>query len=164
MNYSIRSPLWQSILLTGLAILIGLGLNLVRSDRIPWLAKKLTTAESIIPERESPETFLVAITLDQAKSMYDQNMVFIDAREKEYYAQGHIQGAWENAFLFELVFNLEAKQGKETAFVIYCSDDGCGSSEELAYDLEAQGFTKIYVFKGGWYAWTEAGYPMEVSE
>lgn len=164
MNFSIRTPLGQSVFLTGLAVLIGLGSNAVRPDGIPWLAKKLDTATSIDPATESTEPFLAAVSLEQAKSMYDQGVLFIDAREKEYYAQGHIKGAWENAFLFELVFNLEAKQGKDKPFVIYCSDDGCGSSEDLAYDLQSQGFTKIYVFKGGWYAWTEAGYPTEITE
>ena len=44
-------------------------------------------------------------------------------------------------------------------FVVYCSDDDCGSSEELSYELQSYGFTNILLFKGGWKQWQEANYP-----
>ena len=44
-------------------------------------------------------------------------------------------------------------------FVVYCSDDDCGSSEELAYQLSDQGYLNIYLFKGGWKQWTENSLP-----
>ena len=33
--------------------------------------------------------------------------------------------------------------------MVYCGDPGCGDSEDLAYNLQGYGFTKLYVFKGG---------------
>jgi len=48
--------------------------------------------------------------------------------------------------------------------VVYCSDDDCGSSEELAYELQEIGFMNILVFKGGWKSWTEAGFEIETHE
>ena len=54
--------------------------------------------------------------------------------------------------------------GTEKGFVIYCSDDDCGSSEELAYELQDLGFSNILVFKGGWKSWTDAGLKIEKNE
>ena len=48
--------------------------------------------------------------------------------------------------------------------MIYCSDDDCGSSEELAYELQDLGFSNILVFKGGWKSWTDAGLEIERNE
>jgi 3-mercaptopyruvate sulfurtransferase SseA len=45
--------------------------------------------------------------------------------------------------------------------VIYCSGDECGSSEDLAYELQGEGFSNLLVFKGGWTAWNSSGHPIE---
>ena len=45
--------------------------------------------------------------------------------------------------------------------MVYCGDPGCGDSEDLAYNLQDYGFTKLYVFKGGWLEWSAANYPSE---
>ena len=48
--------------------------------------------------------------------------------------------------------------------MIYCSDDDCGSSEELAYELQDLGFSNILVFKGGCRSWTDAGLEIKKNE
>lgn len=154
------TPLGQALILIILSGIIGLGSNSLRSDSIPLLAEKLTETTTLEPI--SSEPVLVAVNLDQAKQLYDEGVIFVDARPDEYFVQGHVAGAWKSGIFMELAFNLEEKQGKQAPIVIYCSDDGCGDSEEVAYDLQSQGFTRIYVFKGGWQEWNQAGYPTEV--
>ena len=66
-------------------------------------------------------------------------------------------------FFMELIFNIESIQSKTDPLVVYCGDPGCGDSEDLAYDLQDSGFTKLYVIKGGWLEWSAAGYPSEGS-
>ena len=56
---------------------------------------------------------------------------------------------------------IDSLVGLDRPFVIYCSDDDCGSSEDLAYNLQDWGFTNILVFKGGWKMWTESGYQVQ---
>ena len=158
----IRSPLGQSAILLIFSCIIGFGSNLVRSETIPWIAEELTVAESVDTESDAP--ILVAISLAQAKSFYDDGVLFLDARDEGYYNQGHIKGAIKNAFLMELIFNIESLQSKDTPLVVYCGDPGCGDSEDLAYDLKDSGFTKLYVFKGGWVEWSAVSYPSEVIE
>lgn len=158
----IRTPLGQSAILLLVSCIVGFGSNLIRSETIPWIAKELTVVESLDTESDAP--ILVAISIEQAKSFYDEGVLFVDARDEGYYNQGHIQGAMKNAFLMELIFNIEAIQSKTTPLVVYCGDPGCGDSEDLAYDLKDSGFTKLYVFKGGWVEWSVAGYPSGVVE
>ena len=152
-------PIGQIIVIAITSTVLSLTLNAVRPDGIPLLAKELAVAEEI--EYDTAEPRLLAITLDQALELYQKGTVFVDAREPEYYQEGHIKGAWNIPFFLELVFKLDSLQGKDAPMVIYCSGDECGSSEDLAYELQAEGFSNLLVFKGGWTAWNTSGHPIE---
>ena len=152
-------PIGQIIVIAITSTVLSLTLNAVRPDGIPLLAKELAVAEEI--EYDTAEPRLLAITLDQALELYQKGTVFVDAREPEYYQEGHIRGAWNFPFFLELVFKLDSLQGKDAPLVIYCSGDECGSSEDLAYELQGEGFSNLLVFKGGWTAWNSSGHPIE---
>ena len=152
-------PIGQIIVIAITSTVLSLTLNAVRPDGIPLLAKELAVTKEI--EYDTAEPRLFAITLDQALELYQKGTVFVDAREPEYYQEGHIKGAWNIPFFLELVFKLDSLQGKDAPMVIYCSSDECGSSEDLAYELQAEGFSNLLVFKGGWTAWNASGHPIE---
>jgi len=152
-------PIGQIIVIAITSTVLSLTLNAVRLDGIPLLAKELAVAEEI--EYDTAEPRLLAITLDQALELYQKGTVFVDAREPEYYQEGHIKGAWNIPFFLELVFKLDSLQGKDAPLVIYCSGDECGSSEDLADELQVEGFSNLLVFKGGWTAWNTSGHPIE---
>ena len=152
-------PIGQIIVIAITSTVLSLFLNAVRPDGIPLLAKELAVAEEI--EYDTAEPRLFSINLDQALELYQKGTVFVDAREPEYYQEGHIKGAWNIPFFLELVFKLDSLQGKDAPMVIYCSGEECGSSEDLAYELQAEGFSNLLVFKGGWTAWNTSGYPIE---
>ena len=160
----IRTPIGQAVFLVSFSCIIGFGSNLVKGDAIPWIAPELEIADSITPETESNDPVLLVISLNQAKNLFDDGILFVDARDDAYYTAGHIQGALKNAFLMELIFSIEAIQEKNVPIVVYCGDPGCGDSEDLAYDLQDSGFNKLYVFKGGWLEWSKAEYPSETDE
>jgi len=157
MNY--RNPIIQAGILVTISSLIGIACNAAGSNSIPLLAKKLEQASEL--ELSSQDPVLLTISLEQAKSFFDKDILFLDARDEAYYEQGHIKGAMKNIFLMELIFNIESIQSKSDPLVVYCGDPGCGDSEDLAYDLQDYGFKKLYVFKGGWLEWSAAGYPSE---
>jgi rhodanese-related sulfurtransferase len=159
---NIRIPIVQAILLVVISLLIGLGSNIISSKPIPWFAEELAVVDMV--EIKSDEPILAAISLKQAKVFFDEEVLFLDARDEGYYQAGHIKGAMKNIFLYELIFKIEEKQNKDTPLVVYCGDPGCGDSEQLAYDFKDMGFTKLYVFKGGWLEWSKAGYPSEVGK
>ena len=90
--------------------------------------------------------------------------MFVDARAEEYLTEGIIPGAVfsdDNEILSEKIYDLI---GYDKGFVVYCSDDDCGSSEQLAYELQDLGFMNIFVFKGGWKEWTGAGFEIEINK
>lgn len=159
---NIRIPIIQAILLVLISILIGIGSNILSSKPLPWFAVELSVVEDV--EIKSNEPILAAISIEQAKLFFDDEVLFVDARDEGYFEAGHIKGAMKNIFLYELIFNIEEKQNKDTPLVVYCGDPGCGDSEQLAYDLKDSGFTKLYVFKGGWLEWSKAGYPSDVGK
>ena len=76
----INKPLHQVITFLVLSSLIGFGSNFIRTDSIPWFAVELAVAESI--DTDTDEAVLIAISLDQAKSFFDNGVLFIDARDE----------------------------------------------------------------------------------
>ena len=152
-------PFIQVVFFVVISIFLSFSSNLIRKDSIPLLAKKLEITEDI--DLDSDESTLLAISLDKAKEFFENGVLFIDARDEVYYNEGHIRNAMKNVFLMELIFNIEDKQTKEDPIVVYCGDPGCGDSEDLAYDLQNEGFKKLFVFKGGWLEWSAANYPAD---
>ena len=151
-------PFNQVVFFVVISIFLSFGTNLLRKDSIPLLAKKLEITEDI--DLSSDESNLTAISLEKAKEFFENGVLFIDARDEVYYNNGHIKNAMKNVFLMELIFNIEEKQTKNDPLVVYCGDPGCGDSEDLAYDLQNEGFTKLFVFKGGWLEWSKTNYPI----
>ncbi len=158
-------PLHQASLIVMATIVLGIMSNTIRSDSIPWIAEALAVTDKISIETETSEApILQGISLEQAKKLFDDNFIFVDARGEEYWSEGHIPGAMVNRNFMELTFKIDSIQGRTKPVVVYCSDDDCGSSEDLAYDLQYSGFTHLYIFKGGWLSWNDAGYPTEISQ
>ena len=147
------------------SILVGSMSNLVRSDAISWIAQPIKVVNDVndvsltLLEPEIRE-----IDLEMAKSLHKTGLLFVDARAEEYLSDGIIPGAVANDDVGLLSEQIEFLIGYEQGFVIYCSDDDCGSSEELAYELQDFGFMNIFVFKGGWKSWTDAGMEIELHE
>ncbi|RMF07969.1 MAG: hypothetical protein D6762_06590, partial [Candidatus Neomarinimicrobiota bacterium] len=143
-----------------LGSVLGLVENEIRPDSIPLVAAELqAVADSVntLPADSLAGIHLIGLT--QAKAYYEQGVPFVDARDIEEYTAGHIAGALPNPNFMELVFRLDTLQTRDDLLITYCDDPECGLSKNLAYDLQATGFTHLLVFEGGWTAWKEAGYP-----
>ena len=147
------------------AVFLGAFYNFVLTDGIPLLAKPL---EKVTAEQDLTASLLEPqvreIDLETARKLHEQNVLFVDARAEEYLQDGFIPGAVANDDEDVLSQAIDELIGFDTGFVIYCSDDDCGSSEELAYTLQGYGFSNILVFQGGWKAWTEAEMPIKYNE
>ena len=147
------------------SVLVGFISNLVRSDAISWIAEPIKVVKNvddvllILSDSQIRE-----IDLETAKSLHQTGLLFVDARAEEYLLDGMIPGAIANDDVGILSEQIEVLVGYEKGFVVYCSDDDCGSSEELAYELQDLGFMNIFVFKGGWKSWTEAGLEIQKNE
>ena len=141
-----------------LSFFIGIIFNISRNNSIPLIAHPL----EIIDEKDgvlniTTEPTIRMIDIGLAQKLHKDSTLFVDARAKEYLAEGFIPGAIANDDIDSLVVMISALVGYDKMFVIYCSDDDCGSSEDLAYELQSFGFNDILVFKGGWKSWSDAG-------
>ena len=150
-----------------ISIIIGFIFNFTRAfynePGIALIAKDLEMTDNI------DEAFAILsdariseIDLKTAKEFHDRGVLFVDARAEEYLPDGMIPGAIANDNSELLSEQINYLIGDTKGFVVYCSDDDCGSSEELAFDLQDLGFMNIFVFKGGWKEWTGAGFEIEI--
>ena len=161
MNYS--SSLNQIYIYITLSLLISFCVNILRTESLPFIAVPLEKIEDITQiENSSLQPQIREISIDVAERLFSDSVLFIDAREEEYYIEGHIPNSICNDDFDSLVYQIEDFVTYNNGFVVYCSDDDCGSSEDLAYQLQDQGFTNIYLFKGGWKQWVENDLPIEV--
>lgn len=101
----------------------------------------------------------IDIRIDFAKALFDKKYQFIDARDPADFSAGSIKGAMNVPYhtLEQNKSKLEALP-KEKVYVVFCSS-ACDVSIDLAYAMAHMGFTKVYIFHGGWDAWKDAGYP-----
>ena len=155
----------QTLLYLLVAVFFATIYNFILTNGIPLIAKPLETVtlgEDIRLSILEPQ--IRQIDLETAMKLHEQKVLFVDARAEEYLQDGFIPNAVANDEVDALSQIIDELIGFDTAFVIYCSDDDCGSSEELAYTLQGYGFSNILVFQGGWKAWTDAGFPIQYNE
>jgi len=92
--------------------------------------------------------------LDQAPD----EVVVVDVRDAESYAEGHLPGA-RSIPLDQLVSSYSSLP-KEKLIVAYCGDIACGLSTKAALDLAQKGF-RVQHLLGGIAEWTRKGFPVE---
>lgn len=149
-----------------LSSVIGLAYNFVSPEGIS-LKREEVTLESIkenqqenIQKGEPDLTKIKPVILEQAYEMFNEEAVFVDARDMWEFGDGHIQGALNFPQIeYETDHPMLSKLDKDDKLVIYCGSSECGLSTRLAVDLLKLGYNYLYVFEEGWDRWIEAGYP-----
>jgi len=149
----------------------GTGLAGAAATQISTGVSNPATAGKVLASQKTPGTGTakagddafskIDITLDQARALFLQGVLFVDARAESEYVAKHVEGA--------LHLPLEAMDrgtrppaldvldpgGK---IVIYCGGGDCHASHDLAIRLNALGYKNCYVLKAGFPAWEGAGY------
>ncbi|OGU77464.1 MAG: hypothetical protein A2V93_00200 [Ignavibacteria bacterium RBG_16_34_14] len=121
---------------------------------------KLSSEPEKKEEKELSEP--AAIHLKQAYNLYQQNVLFIDAREPVDYHYAHIKNAINIPFdHFDEYKHLLNSIDKNRTIVTYCAGTDCDLSKLLGNMLFEMGYKKVYIFFGGWTEWLEANYPTE---
>jgi rhodanese-related sulfurtransferase len=153
-------------ILVGTSVIIALALNAF-SPRGIALVGQWDTAQGVITANEKNNIVLNDLEIDDitlAKKLYDsQKFVFVDARSRIDYDEGHIKGAVSlpiGQFDEKIEMFLE-RYPLEKAIITYCSGRTCEDSHQLAQLLLAFGYTKVNVFIDGLPGWETAGYPIE---
>lgn len=109
-----------------------------------------------------PRKLGLEITLEDALDLQKLGAMFIDARHRPEYEEGHIQGAFLlPADMFD--------QGRpaaldyidpSTILIIYCSGGECDASHNTAKMLQQVGYMKTHILKPGYPAWKDGGHPI----
>ncbi len=142
-----------------LSVIAGLAVNMLRTDPLPFFQDWSTEARLTLNTGDS-----LMISLPEAKTLFKENKaVFLDARGKELFDQGHIRGA-KNLPWHEVDDHfLEVTKGmdRESLIITYCDGESCNLSHDLALFLKNMGFSHVKVLVNGWTIWQENQLPIE---
>ncbi len=129
-------------------------------DSIKAVKQKFDDSVKAVQNKAQDFAKPIDIRIDFAKALFDKKYRFIDARDVDDYNAGHIQTAMNVPYHhIEQYKSVLEGLPKDQVYVAYCSSS-CDVSIDLAYAMAKMGFTKVYIFHGGWDEWKTAGYPM----
>jgi rhodanese-related sulfurtransferase len=155
------------IVICAVSCVLGLYVNAIRPDGIPYIRKPLKDQRSFSQPQTVKAVQALFITLADAKKEYDKgDAIMLDARPIEDFRSLHIKGAislyYEDAKSDRK--NVLGPVPKTTTIITYCSDPECESAIKLADTLTTLGFTKVFIMLDGIPMWKEAGYPVASGE
>lgn len=102
-------------------------------------------------EEIAPEAF--------AKKMQEGDMVLLDVRTVEEFAEGHLEGAQQyDYYETESFKSMLEGLDKSKTYLIYCRS-GSRSGNTMSM-MQNMGFTSVYNLDGGILAWRAAGMPV----
>lgn len=130
----------QVLVLLGLAILPAVCQALYYRNATVWQERPVDSGQ---------------VTLAQAEAWGD-NALWLDARPDADFAAGHVPGAlqlnedrWD-----ELLPAMLTHWSPERKLLVYCSQQSCNASHEVAERLRKEdGLKEVYVLQGGWEEW-----------
>ena len=157
---------------------LGLFINYINPEAIPWIReerklkwiddstsvkdevnnKELTVKQNVKEESREP----VAITLKQAYKLFNEKVLFVDARDFVEYKISHIKGAISLPYYdFDKYKSVLDTIPLQTPLVAYCDGKECDLSIMLSDKLYELGYGKVYIFYAGWNDWQNANYPVD---
>jgi len=150
------------------------GIDLIKAERVLEFADDSTdtflqtdqnTNTNVIGDSENKMDEAKAITLKKAYELYNNNAVFIDARDYVEFEIGRIKNAKSLPYVefdkFKFVLD---NISYDTPIVTYCDGKECDLSIHLGDKIFDMGYQEVYIFFGGWIDWQMAGYPIESDE
>jgi rhodanese-related sulfurtransferase len=153
-------------ILVGVSIIAAFAVNYFSPAGIT-LVGQWDTAKGVITANEKNAIVLDDLEIGDvtlAKKLYDsQKFVFVDARSRDDYDEGHIKGAVSLPVgqFDEKIETFLEQYPPEKAIITYCSGRTCEDSHRLTQLLLAFGYTEINVFIDGYPGWEAEGYPIE---
>ena len=156
----------ELVILLSLSIFVAFAVNLLSPNGIA-LFGEWDTSKGVITAKSKNDVVVRELEIqdvDQVQKIHASGAaLFLDARDGDFYNDGHIEGAISfpvNRF-DELILQFKKDYPPSTWIVTYCSGRECEDSHELAQYLFEEGYTQISVFIDGYPGWLEKGYPIE---
>lgn len=162
----LRNIAEELALLLGLALLTAFTVNLLSPKGIA-LFGEWDTSKGVITARGKDDVVVHDLEIQDvqvAKEIYDSGKaLFVDARSRNLYADGHIKGAISLPVgeFEQFIDSLRETYPASQHIITYCTGRECDDSHELAHHLFDAGYTNVSVFIDGYPAWKEKGYAVE---
>lgn len=121
-------------------------------------------AKSRPPTLLDPASLGLMIDAKAAKALFDQGVIFLDARIQNEYDAGHVPQAYLlNSSMFGTPAADEAMKALDASqpVVIYCGGGECDASKNVAILLQQAGFKQLHILENGYPEWKQLGYPIE---
>jgi len=102
------------------------------------------------------------VTVDAARSAQRRGAALIDARPREDYLSGHIDGAISVPFASRQSERdrLRSELPRTRRLIVYCEGGDCRAAGDLSVWLLAEGWRDVRVLEGGYPVWEAAGFPV----
>jgi rhodanese-related sulfurtransferase len=123
-------------------------------------SKKSINSEKLLKNvKKKGNNEFMYVNYEQMKkiiSEYNREFVIIDARRPEQFSKSHLANAinifpgWQENEVIEKILTLPQNK----TIIVYCDGGSCDSSEEIASLLANFGYTKFYIYEGGWEEWS----------
>lgn len=118
------------------------------------------------PEVTEAEYASGEVSVARARTLWEAGVLIIDARSESEYVEGHIPGAVNIPYekFVDYYENLVDYVSMDGPVIVYCRSVTCDLSDQLAQELRLMGYERVVLYRGGWDAWTEAGFPTETGD
>jgi rhodanese-related sulfurtransferase len=162
MKKTVKEVIFIVLLATALALLV----DALSPVGIPWVGQ-WDVSKGVIRADNHDLIAMLGFEIDDveiAGKIYGQgSAVFLDARSRSAYEDGHIRGAISMPVNeFDDVIEPFSKQyAPEQTFIAYCSGRFCEDSHQLAERLYEHGYHNVLVMIDGYPGWLEKGLPVE---
>ena len=138
------------------AVLVGIFYHFAHAEG--FLAQPAAAAAI---QQAHQENFIPKISKNKVEKLLDTDTVFIDARLTADYQAGHLKGA------INIPVNASDEEYQKTTshidknarIIIYCQSAGCPFAQKITFRMQADGYSHISIFKGGWQKWSADNNP-----
>ena len=146
-------------------------------------AGSLFAAKPVTPSiADAKSAGVKAVTVTEAKALYDKGVKFIDCRSTKMFAKGRVKGSklvpynakggkknkkvdWDKSkdkkSIQKFLGHKDMPKDKGAEVVFYCQAEKCWRAYKGAIVAQQEGYTNAYWFRNGFPAWKKAGYPIE---
>ena len=156
----------QTFFLLGVSVTVAFIVNYFSPAGIA-LVGQWDTAQGVISAKAKNDVVSDKLEIEDvilAKKIFDNGKtLFVDARTRDDYDDGHIPGAVSLPIgqFDELIDPFLDQYDIEQPIVTYCSGRTCADSHNLAQLFMDFGFSDVKVFIDGYPGWEAEGFPVE---
>lgn len=114
----------------------------------------------------TPDKVSEEITNEEARQLYEDGAIFLDARRTSAFLEGRIPGSrpfavWESDIDEKVSAFFAEVTDQSRPIVVYCTGGNCEDSHMLAQKLWGIGYETVLVYTDGWPGWLKIGGPVE---